>query len=92
VTQRRVQLLIVGTVQGVAYRWSAQRRARELGLTGWVRNLPGGEVEALAEGATESVAHFIEWCRRGPPAAEVARVDVTEHPPTGEYRAFDVRH
>lgn len=86
----RVQLHITGVVQGVCYRASARDRAIELGLTGWVKNNLDGSVEALAEGPVPAVEHFVQWCRRGPPAAEVQDVDVTRGVATGEYGRFSV--
>jgi acylphosphatase len=88
---KRVHLLIKGYVQGVAYRWNAQEQARTLGLSGWVRNLNTGEVEAIAEGPAEKIDAFVTWCRRGPPAAEVEDVAVTEAPAIGEFTGFGIR-
>jgi acylphosphatase len=70
-------LLISGRVQGVWYRGSAQNAAQALGLTGWVRNLPTGQVEAFTEGPREKIESLIAWCRRGPQLAEVESVEVT---------------
>ncbi len=71
-------LMVVGRVQGVYYRASAQTEALRLGLHGWVRNRLGGEVEAVVCGPEHAVTEFIEWARTGPPAARVERLDVTE--------------
>jgi acylphosphatase len=68
---RTVRLIVSGRVQGVGYRFWAERTARELGLRGWVRNLPDGSVEALATGEADAVARMIEACRQGPRAAAV---------------------
>ena len=87
---RCVHLRITGLVQGVAYRASACDAALDLGVHGWVRNLDNGDVEALAEGPIELVERFIVWTRRGPPAAEVSQVTVTDRPPTGEFSTFRV--
>lgn len=69
-------LIISGKVQGVWYRASTQKEANKLGLKGWVRNLPTGEVEAIVQGEKETVEKLIAWCNEGPPAAEVSGVDV----------------
>ena len=68
-------LLIQGRVQGVGYRYSAQREATKLGLVGWIRNRQDGSVEAVAHGRGEAVIRFIEWCNEGPPGAKVTRVE-----------------
>lgn len=89
-TQRRVHLRITGKVQGVFFRESTKTKARELGVDGWVRNLPDGSVEALAQGHEASVAALIDWCRRGPPAARVADVSVEDKPVGSDLGPFVV--
>lgn len=71
-----VSLRVDGVVQDVLYRDTARRTAQDLGLTGWVRNTMDGGVEALAEGETEKIDQFLEWCREGPPSATVSKVDI----------------
>lgn len=77
-SERRVRLVIRGRVQGVAYRAATRSRARDLELSGWVRNRSDGSVEAFVAGAPDRVERLIEWCRRGPPLARVESVDVLE--------------
>ena len=72
---------VSGRVQGVYYRGSAQARARDLGITGYARNLADGRVEVLACGDSSQVKTFIEWLWIGPAAAHVTSVEVTEHEP-----------
>jgi acylphosphatase len=79
-----------GHVQGVGFRWYAKEHAREIGLAGWVQNLPDGSVEAWLEGAPATVEAMIAWLRHGPPAARVETVDVSEVEPSGASR-FEVR-
>ncbi len=86
----RVRIVVRGRVQGVNYRASCRGAARRLGLTGYVRNLPDGSVEAVAEGPRDALAQFIDWCREGPPWARVADIDADRQPATGEYVSFDV--
>jgi acylphosphatase len=77
-------------VQGVGFRWSAVREARQLGLRGWVRNADDGSVEVEAEGTPSALEDFLAWLRRGPPGAFVDDVEVHPVQP-GEARGdFDV--
>ena len=85
-----VHLVVVGRVQGVAFRVRAAAEAHRLGVSGWVRNRMDGTVEAKAEGAPDSVQAFVAWCRHGPPMAEVDDLQVTEVPPTGLDRGFQI--
>jgi acylphosphatase len=75
---RTVHLVIKGKVQGVYYRASARDVAREVGVTGWIKNMTDGNVEALVSGPEERVEKFIEWCRKGPKSAEVSEVIVND--------------
>jgi len=77
----RLRALIHGRVQGVWFRAATQEQARRRGVTGWVRNRPDGAVEALFEGESEAVAELIAFVRRGPPAAQVARVEALDEDP-----------
>lgn len=86
----KVALRIKGRVQGVFFRDSARREAVRLGLTGWVRNCPDGDVEAVAEGDSQRVRDFVSWCRQGPRYANVEQVQVTESPATDEFSNFRV--
>lgn len=85
---KRVSVIIRGRVQGVAFRHCTCRRALELGVTGWVRNLPDGAVEGLFEGDDSAVADLLEWCRSGPPAARVERLDISTGTYGGEFDSF----
>ena len=81
VTGRHV--FVRGHVQGVAFRWSARDRARELGLGGWVRNRPDGSVEVWAEGTPDKAAELLIWLEGGPPAARVEGLEVRTVEPRG---------
>jgi acylphosphatase len=70
-------LLIKGQVQGVFYRATARETAAELGITGWVKNTPDGDVEIVASGSEEQLQTFINWCKRGPRSAIVSEVIAT---------------
>lgn len=87
----RATLVISGKVQGVFYRASALAEAQRLGLSGFVKNLPDGAVEAVVEGERHLVDEFVAWCRRGPPAARVDDVLVRIAPHRDEFRTFTVQ-
>jgi acylphosphatase len=76
-------VVVRGEVQGVFFRDSTRREAERRGLAGWVSNRADGAVEAVFEGDAEDVAALVEFCRAGPPRAEVRDVDVTEEEPEG---------
>ena len=80
---RRVRVFVSGQVQGVGFRAATRRRAEELGVAGWVRNLADGRVEAVFEGPADKVEKIIEWCWQGPPGAVVAKVEAVEEEPKG---------
>ncbi len=86
----RAKIRVSGRVQGVGYRWSAQKMANELGLTGFAKNLPDESVYIEAQGSPDSVNTLIEWCRKGPPRAIVDSVEYTFHPLL-EYENFQIR-
>jgi acylphosphatase len=77
---RTVRVRISGRVQGVFFRTSCARVAEDLGLAGWVRNLPGGDLEAAFQGVDRAVEDMLEWCRKGPSHARVDRVEVKDEP------------
>ena len=88
----RASIVVSGRVQGVSFRYFTQRRAEDLGVTGWVRNCDDGTVEALFEGEDGAVRQAIDACRQGPPAARVDRVEVDWQVFTGEFSGFSVRY
>ncbi len=72
------------------FRAATQDKARSLGLAGWVRNLPDGRVELLAEGTYDAVGELLAWCRVGPRLARVDRCEVSEEQPSGDLVGFNV--
>ncbi len=74
----RKRVVVCGRVQGVFFRDSVRRLAERHGVAGWVRNTRDGTVEAVFEGAPEAVDLLVDYCRLGPPGAEVQRVDVRD--------------
>ena len=88
-----VRVVVYGYVQGVFFRAFASRRATELGLTGYVRNLPGGEtVEVNAEGERKQLQKLIGYLKVGPPAARVEKVVTNWSEYTGNYSRFSIRY
>ncbi len=87
---RRVHLLVGGRVQGVFFRESTKERARELQVTGWVRNLADGRVEVVAEGPESWLNEFVRYCERGPSNARVTTVQVDWDDFIGEFEDFSV--
>lgn len=75
---RRIRILVTGAVQGVGFRYTTRAEAERIGVTGWVRNLASGRVEAHVQGNERSVDEMRDWLRHGPPYANVERIDVTD--------------
>lgn len=86
----RAHVFISGQVQGVFFRSQTQRKAIENIVTGWVRNLPDGKVEAVFEGERESVEKLVKFCKKGPPGANVAGVEVSFGTYAGDFREFKI--
>jgi acylphosphatase len=77
-------VVVSGRVQGVFFRATCARLAREARLGGYVRNRPDGSVEAAFEGADDAVDRMVEWCREGPELARVEEVEVVAEQPVGD--------
>lgn len=90
--QHRLQALVHGRVQGVSFRYYTQRRATELGLTGYVRNLWDGTVRVVAEGQRPELERLLAFLRVGPRSALVTQVDTRWAAPTSEFDRFEVRY
>lgn len=87
----RAHVRISGQVQGVFFRDSTRQKAEELGLAGWVKNLPDGRVEAVFEGPSERVREMVRWCEEGPQNASVEDVDKDFESSGGDLEDFEVR-
>ncbi len=87
----RAHVRVSGQVQGVFFRDSTRQRAEELGLTGWVKNLPDGRVEAVFEGPSEKVREMVRWCEEGPRHASVENVETGFESASGDLEGFEVR-
>ena len=86
----RVRLIVLGRVQGVGFRYAAREAASECGVSGWVRNLPDGSVEIVAQGSPAAVGRMRAWAEVGPPHAGVERVlEEAQAPET--LRGFEIR-
>ena len=88
---QRLRAVIRGEVQGVGFRWSVQRHAGQLGLTGYAENLPDGSVRVEAEGDSGQLDQLEAFLRQGPRWAEVASLDSQRVPATGEFHRFEAR-
>lgn len=86
--QKTLRLVIHGLVQGVFFRDSMRREAQRLGVSGWVRNRSDGTVEAAVQGEPADVDAIVRWARRGPPHAQVERIEIEPH--EDSYTSFEV--
>lgn len=89
--KERAHVYISGNVQGVFFRDSTRQKAEELGLAGWVKNMPDGRVEAIFEGPSGAVQEIIDWCKEGPSQATVEDVDAEHEEPAEDLEGFEVR-
>ncbi len=88
---QRAHVWFTGRVQGVNFRFYTREEAQRLGLTGWVRNLRDGRVEAVFEGEAAALEAMLAWCGRGPAAARVDELEVIRESAGGEFSGFNVR-
>jgi acylphosphatase len=89
-TKVRANAIICGRVQGVFFRMETKRAADRFGVSGWVRNLKDGTVGAVFEGDQDQVDAVLDWCRQGPPHADVSDVTATWGEFTGEFSGFNI--
>jgi len=87
----RAHIFISGIVQGVFFRASTADKAQELELTGWVKNLPDGRVEAVIEGPKNKIEKMIKWAKEGPKFAKVDEVEISWEEYKGEFENFEIR-
>jgi acylphosphatase len=86
------EIIVEGRVQGVGFRNYAQRKASQLGLSGYVMNLRDGRLRVRAEGARETIEDLVRDLQKGPPLARVEHVGVTWLPPSGRFVSFAIRY
>jgi acylphosphatase len=87
----RAHVLVSGEVQGVFFRQETQELANRLNVNGWVRNTHDDRVEAVFEGTEENVEELVEFCKKGPSYARVAKVEVSWENFVGEFKDFRIR-
>ena len=92
IDEKRVHIYVSGIVQGVFFRANAVHKAEQLGITGWVKNLPDGRVELIAEGEADRVDRMVSWCKTGSPGSTVKRVDVEVLPCRDEFKGFRIAY
>ena len=88
---KRLHLIISGRVQGVGFRAFVHKQAQELALNGWVRNLPDGKVESVAEGPEEKLNHFLNYCKQGPTRSQVTSIAESWEKPENHWNQFTIR-
>jgi acylphosphatase len=86
----KAHVFVSGNVQGVFFRSETKYKADKHHVTGWIRNIPDGRVEATFEGEEEDVRKLIEFCRTGPPAARINTVTITWQRYAGDYTSFEI--
>jgi len=89
--KKRAHIFIEGKVQGVGFRNYIQRKAQTLDVTGWVKNLDDGRVEAVFEGEEMDVDQMIESCYQGPPAANIHNIEEEWRKASGDIYGFDIK-
>ena len=89
---KRIHLIVHGFVQGVFFRANARRKAIELGLKGYAKNMRNGSVEIVAEGSEGRLNELIEFCRKNPGASKVSKVDVKLENFKNEFNAFEIKY
>jgi acylphosphatase len=91
--KQHLHAIVTGRVQGVSFRYYTVQAAREIGVTGWVRNLPDGrQVEVVAEGTRAQLDRLVDFLHDGSPAARVQSVQADWHPATEAYQMFEVTY
>ncbi len=86
----RAHIFVEGRVQGIFFRENTRQKAMELGITGWVKNLPDGRVEAVFEGEKENVEKMLAWAKKGPPLAKVENTEIEWQKPQNEFPDFEI--
>ena len=88
----RIHAFVSGIVQGINFRSNTRGIAQSLGLTGWVKNLPDGRVEVVAEGKEEEIEGLVNFLKRGPFLARIDKLELVREEYKGEFHSFDILH
>ena len=88
----RAHMIVSGRVQGVFFRQNTLNKAKELGVFGWVNNLPDGRLEAVFEGEKKKVEEIVNWAEKGPVSAEVSDIKVKWQEYKGEFKGFKLKY
>lgn len=89
-TLSQLHIIVSGRVQGVFFRASTRQIATKLDLAGWVKNLPDGRVEIVAEGSPKNLETFLAWCQHGPERAQVTHLESKWLPTSNSFTVFDI--
>lgn len=87
-----IHIIVKGKVQGVFFRATTSEKAAQLGLKGWVRNLPDGNVEVMAEGEKENLNKLAEWCKIGTDRSVVDSVEIEKLPYENRFTDFQIKY
>lgn len=90
--KKTLSLTIFGQVQGVNYRYYARKKAADLKLVGWVKNNRDGTVYIIAEGDEQGLTEFVNWCRSGPPAAQVSKINIEWSVAKNIFKTFEIKY
>ena len=88
----RAHIFVSGRVQGVLFRDGTRRQAKKLGITGWVKNLGDGRVEAVFEGEKVKVEQIVNWAKRGPILSKVENLEIAWEEHKGEFSSFEIKY
>ena len=88
----RIHAFVSGLVQGISYRYYTKQFADKLGLKGWVKNLPDGRVEVIAEGNEKEINEMIKFLENGPEDAKILDLEIKKEEYKGEFKHFDIIH
>ncbi len=90
---KRYHIFVHGRVHGVFFRYNTEKLTKKIeGITGFVKNLPDGTVEVVAEGEESKLKELLQFCKEGPLIAKVKKIVVQEEKPTGEFKGFEIRY